>query len=239
MLDAYSHIVFLCGPHVSLAHGDDLLGILSVGADVHDGVAPVEVKVADGREGPVAARSGGLLRGDHAHAVGLLRVAGRADAQLLGEEGAVLQEAGGAKFEVRCAEHGYLAALLHEVQRRAYLLGGAGLEQQAAHVETQQLILQIAGVGGIADGAEQLAHLLFQRHGSEGIFHPRDLLIVQIKGLGFQVHARDTPFFSTFPMTLSMVRPWALTTLITRMNVPMQMLEMAVPSVLANTALSA
>ena len=76
-------------------------------------------------------------------------------------------------------------------------------------MEPEQLVLQIPGVGRVTDGAEQLAHLLFQRHSGKGLLHPRDLLIAQIKGFCFQIntHVPDTPFFKSLPMALSILRP--------------------------------
>ena len=147
MLDGHRHMVFVRAALVGLAEREHFVRVLAVGAHVDDGIAPVEVQIAHWSKSEIAAGGRRFLAGNIPHAIGVLGVIRGPDAQLLAEEGAILQITGGTKFQIGGAEQRDAAVLLHELQRAAHFPGRAGFEQQPAHVILQQFVAQIVFIG--------------------------------------------------------------------------------------------
>ena len=187
MLDGNRHTVFICAALVRKAHFQHLFRVVSIGTHVHDGISPVEVQVAHGRKGKIAARRGRLPAGNIAKAVGVLGIVRCACGHLLAKHRAVLEVAGGAKFEVGGAQQRHAAVFLHKFKRAAHLRRRAGFKQQAAHAILQQLVAQVVFVRRIRDRAKQLPQLFVLRQGGKRSFHPRYLFFVKKERIGLQV----------------------------------------------------
>jgi len=77
VLPGGEHASFLGASGEGTTQPGNLLGILSEGTDVDDGVVRIVVHVQDGSEGGVDAQSPGFHRGDPTHLPGQLRVSRR------------------------------------------------------------------------------------------------------------------------------------------------------------------
>ena len=141
--------------------------------------------------GAKAKAAGGrrFLAGNIPHAIGVLGVIRGPDAQLLAEEGAILQITGGTKFQIRSTEQRDAAVVLHELKRLPNFSVGAGFEQQSSHMIAEHFIAQIIFIRGKGDGQEQLTDLFILRHGSQGVLNPPDLRIAQTEGVCSQINA--------------------------------------------------
>ena len=115
MLYGYGYAAFVGAALVGPAHLQYHLGIPAIGAYINDGIAPVQVKVTHGCKGEIAAGSSCFPAGDQAHPIRVFGIACSTNAHLLAEESSIFQKAGGSEFQIRSAQNGDLAVVLHEL----------------------------------------------------------------------------------------------------------------------------
>ena len=170
-------------PEVFEGQLQHLVGVVAPGAGGDGGIVPVVGDVHDGGEGPVGAGGFGLPAADLPQLIGIDGVAGGGHFDLLAHVGAVAGSAVAARLHVHRGQDGDLAVGLEEPVHVPHFLGGARVEADAAHLHSGGFLLDggfVVPCAGQVD--EQLLDLLLFGHARDGIFHPGDLLVVQIKG---------------------------------------------------------
>ena len=174
--------------NVSPGVGNDGIRVGAESPGVDDGVPPVLVDIHHRVEHPVGAKSRGLPPGHQAHMVGVLGALACAALHSGSHKGSLRGCAVAAVVTVGSDQQGDLGMRLEGGQLVVDLLFVASvLPPQAAHVGLVQqgfhLLFPEAGLG--LEDHKELAQFFLQGHASDGIFHPMNLLIAEIKRFCF------------------------------------------------------
>ena len=164
MLDGRQHAVLTAGADVFPRAGKDRFRVGAVGADVRDGVPPVEVDIHHRREGKVAADGLPFLRADLTQFTGVFRAARCSHLHLLPVGRAACRDPVATGFQVGCREHRDLRSLLHVVVGTGDLRRISRPEHQPAGMLIQYGVIQIPRIRRVADREKELPDLLFLRH---------------------------------------------------------------------------
>ena len=191
--DADAQLLALFG--VSGAEGGDPGGVGTEGTGVGDGVSKVIVDVDDRGESVVRADRFALAGAEDAEASGVFDIVGRGDLERRADEGALVDDAVAALFEVRGDQHRDLALFAEHIGGVDRFLSGAGPVHDAAGVQGIQQLVDRRFVVVAHAGEEEGLDLLVLGHFGEGLFHPGDVLVIQVKGFCSVIkHFADPPF---------------------------------------------
>ena len=197
---AVNTINFMQALHVSLTHGCNQLGVVTVSTEQNFLTLMIISNIHDRSECHVTAGSLDLGAGDVAHGLGMLRLTGSANLDLAGNESAVGADTVTTLLGVAGDKDGNLCILLQNAVLVQNHLTGHTIVTAAAQMIFLHQFLQIflAVAGGKLP--EQLTDLLFRSHGSDGAFHPGDIRIIQKIRFCFQI---DHAFHISFPFFYS------------------------------------
>ena len=190
MLDGRGQAQLLDPLYIRFAHAPHARGVTAEGACVGDRVTEVRVDVDDGGECPVGAHGRRLAGTGFSHVGGYLYVVRGGDLHGRAHQRALRHNTVASLFQVCRDQKGHFAA-------HAQCLGGrhgAGCGHHAVHAAAGRQnavhIVELLGFGLFEQHAEQLPGLFLGGHARQGVFHPGNGIVVQIKWICLQIDHR-------------------------------------------------
>ena len=181
--------------HIGLAHLGDQFVVIAVGTGQNLFTFEIVGDIRDRRKSHITAGSLDLSAGDPAHGLGIFRLAGGTDLDLVSNRSTVHTDTVATLFRVASDKDWDLGILLEgTILIQDHLTGHTVITAAAQMIFLHQFPVIFFRSSG-SQLPEQLSDLLLRGHGSNGALYPGDVLILKMIGLSAQIdHNISDPF---------------------------------------------